>query len=121
MNMDFSISTLHGIERVKKRCNLKNQKTISKNIRLALERGKRAEDCSSWEKSFLSREAYDDCTAIAYNDHCYIFNREGRCVTMYKLPTWFGKKKHFDGKERIRNYKKYCKNKIETPNHVVYA
>jgi hypothetical protein len=28
---------------------------------------------------------------------------------MYDLPAWFGKKKRFNGKERIRDFRKYEK------------
>ena len=51
-----------------------------------------------------------NATAIAYNNFCYIVSEEGFCVTLYPLPVWFGKKKHFNGKERIRNMKAYARN-----------
>lgn len=112
MNIDTNIATIHSINRIKERCNTKNQRKAIKSIRLALQRGKRAGDFTSWERSYLSKEAYDNCVAIAYNDLCYIVNSEESCVTVYNLPAWFGKKKHFNGKERIRDYKKYCKNNV---------
>ena len=102
-------TTLHSIDRAMERCSLKNQRSAEKNISRAIQRGKRAEDCTSWERSYLSKEAHDNCTAVVYNSFCYIINESGLCVTIYPLPAWFGKKKHFDGKERIRDYKKYCK------------
>ena len=104
--------TLHSLERAKERMGL-NKKAALKQIKHALERGKTYEQFSSWEKNFLSKEAYGDCIAIAYNGFCYIFNNENDCITMYQLPVWFGKKKHFDGKNRIRNYKSYSKNMIQ--------
>ena len=110
MTIDTTIVTVHGVSRAKVRCNVKNVRSAEKNVTLALQRGKRAEDLTSWEREYLSKEAHDDCTAIAYNNFCYIVNSAGACVTLYPLPTWFGKKKHFDGKERIRNYKQYCRN-----------
>lgn len=111
MTIDTTIVTVHGVSRAKDRCNVKNVRSAEKNVTLAIQRGKRAEDLTSWERSYLSKEAYDDCTAIAYNNFCYIVNASGACVTLYPLPAWFGKKKHFDSKERIRNYKQYCRNK----------
>lgn len=102
-------NTVHSLERMKERCNIKNVKTAERNVNLAIERGKRAADFTSWERVYLNTEAYSNCTAIAYNNLCYIVNEENVCVTVYKLPAWFGKKKHFDGKERIRNYKKFCR------------
>lgn len=101
-------TTLHSLQRAKERCQLKNQRSASKNIQRALIRGKRAEDCTSWERTYLSTEAYDNCFAVAYNNFCYIFNVQNQCVTIHALPSWFGKKRHFDGKTRIRNYKSYC-------------
>lgn len=101
--------TLHSLERAKERMGM-NEKVAKKQIKHALERGKTADQFTSWERNYLEKEAYGNCRAIAYNGYCYIFNDDNTCVTMYSLPVWFGKKKHFDGKERIRNYKTYAKN-----------
>lgn len=106
---DKTITTRHSIRRAKDRCNLKNSRTAEKHIALALQRGKRAEDFTSWEHDFLANKAHDDCTAIAYNNFCYIVNSAGACVTLLPLPSWFGKKKHFDGKTHIRNFKQYSR------------
>ena len=106
-------TTLHAMEKSKERLNLKNQRSAIKNIKLAIERGKRAEDFTSWERNYLFNKSTDDIYAVAYNDFCYIVSDEGCCITLFPLPAWFGKKKHFDGKERIRDYKKYCKNNTD--------
>lgn len=100
-------ATHHSIDRAKERCHLKNQRAAERQIEKALKNGRRAEDFSSWERNYLLGEARDDCIAIAYNKFCYIVNSKNACVTLYPLPVWFGKKKRFDGKERIRDYKKY--------------
>lgn len=107
MLIDTSIITFHGSVRAKERCNFKNQRTTEKQVKLALQRGKRSNQFTSWERDYLDNESRDDCTAIAYNNFCYIVNAAGVCVTMYRLPTWWGKKKHYDGKTRIRNPKGY--------------
>lgn len=107
--INYDIATHHGAQRVKERRNLKNSRAIEKQFILAVQRGKTAKDFTSWERNYLTNKAYDDCTTVAYNDFCYIFNSAGACVTLTPLPDWFGKKKHFDGKERIRDYKKYSK------------
>lgn len=104
----FSKSTVHCLDRAKERAGF-NERKAEKMIELALKRGKRAQDFSSWEHDYLCAEACDECIAVAYNGYCYIINPEGFCITLYPLPAWFGKKKHFNGKERIRDYKKYCK------------
>lgn len=105
----INYTTYHSIDRAKERAGL-NERKATKMIELALERGKSANYFSSMEKSYLESEGYDGCTAIAYNNFCYIVNENGICVTLYPLPAWFGKKKRFDGKEKIRNPKKYSKN-----------
>lgn len=113
--------TFHAMERSKERRNLKNQRSAIKNIELAIERGKRAEDFTSWEREYLYDLATDNCYAIAYDTFCYIVSDEGCCITMYRLPAWFGKKKHFEGKERIRDYKKYCKSNAQYIESYVFA
>lgn len=106
-------TTYHSVQRVMERCNLPNQRAAVKNIHRAAQKGVRAEDCTSWEQSYLRVEGRYGCEAIAYNGFCYIFNQEEICVTVYPLPKWFGKKKHFDGKERIRDYRKYYKSNAD--------
>ena len=97
MKTTISFATVHSIDRIKERAG-KNEKNAEKLIALALERGKSADRFTSWERSYLSREASDNCTALAYDGLCYIVNENGFCVTMYPLPAWFGKKKHYNGK-----------------------
>ena len=120
MTTTFSKSTIHSIDRAKERAGI-NERKAEKMISLALERGKKSEDFTSWEKDYLQNEAYDGCIAIAFNGYCYIVNNDGFCVTLYKLPSWFGKKKHYNGKERIRDYKKYCKGNISYCEEISYA
>ena len=103
----------HSLERAKERQKLKNQRAAERNMDRALRNGKRAEDCSSWERNFLLHESHDDCVAVAYNGFCYIFNEQDVCVTLYPLPPWFEKKKRFVGKERIRDYKRYQSNFLD--------
>ena len=108
MMTTVSCSTLHSLDRAKERIGL-NSKNAKKLIAHAFSRGKTTEDFKSWERSYLEKEAYGECVAMAYSGFCYIFNPEGACVTMYSLPSWWEKKKQFDGKTRIRNAKKYAK------------
>ena len=107
--MEHKITTRHSLERAKERMGCNAKKAV-RMIRLALERGKCAEDFTSMEREFLERHSADDYNAIAYNDFCYIFDKLGACLTMYQLPSWFCKKKNFNGKERIRNPKAYSRN-----------
>ena len=107
MMIDYNVVTYHSMIRAMERTPVKNQRSAAKNVTLALLRGKPASAFSSWERNYLSSVCTSDCTALAYNNYCYVVNAEGACLTMYPLPAWFGKKKHFDGKEHIRNCKKY--------------
>lgn len=118
----FSVATFHSIERAKKRMGI-NEKKANRVITNAVEKGKRVEDLSSWERNYIGHEAKGDVNAIAFNGYCYIVNEDGFCVTMYKLPKWFDKKKHYNGKERIRKFKaysKYCDN-VEYEDELAYA
>ena len=108
MSHIISFATVHSLDRAKERTGL-NEKNAAKLIDLALQRGKTADAFTSWERNYLTKEANDHCTALAYDGFCYIVNENGYCVTMYPLPAWFGKKKHFSGKERIRNMKTYSR------------
>lgn len=104
----YETATYHSIIRAKERLGY-NEKNALKQINRALERGKTADDFTSWERNYLQNEGSENTYAIAYNNFCYIVGADGVCVTMYALPTWFGKKKHFDGKEKIRNAKAYSR------------
>ena len=107
--MTITKATYHSIERARERFS-SNEKTATKNIRLALERGKTAAEFTSKEREYLENVAKGDAIALAYNNFCYIVNENGFCVTMYALPEWFGKKRYYDGKKSIRNIKAYTRN-----------
>lgn len=111
--INTGVVTTHGIQRAKERQNLKNIRSVEKTVQLAIQRGRRAEDCTSWERNYLSKECRNGCTAVAYNNFCYIINDTGICVTIYPLPAWFDKKKAFNGKERIRNFKRYYRHNAD--------
>ena len=57
-----------------------------------------------------------ECTAKAYNGFCLIIGDNGDCVTIYRLPEWFGKKRYYDGKKTVRNAKRYA-----LPHSYLYA
>ena len=105
----FSAATFHSLDRAKERVGVKG-KQAEKMIRLAVERGKGAECFTSQEKRYLEIASSKGENAVAYNNFCYIINEYGMCITMYPLPGWFGKKKRFDGKKKIRDLKKYSRN-----------
>lgn len=103
------MTTKHSIERAKERIGA-NRKRAERIIGNALERGKGAEEFSSIEKEYLAKESSYGCTAIAYGSFCFIINESGKCVTEYRLPKYFGKKKLYNGKEKIRHPKAFIRN-----------
>ena len=109
MGANFIITTRHCEERADERRQL-NKKCINRQIQLAYERGKRAEDFrTSAERDYLMSKESADTKVIVYNGFCYILNEKDVFVTMYLLPEWFGKKHYYHGKERVRNARRYCK------------
>ena len=105
---DYCSATHHSVERTIERADM-NEKEAMRFISLAIERGKSSREFHSDERSYLESKAHEDgCRAVVYNGYVFILGKHDRCVTMYKLPTWFGKKKNYDGKQKVRNAKKYC-------------
>ena len=101
--------THHAIQRTRERTGLK-LKSSEKFITYALARGKSAEYFSANERNYiLSKETKGDCIVLVYQSFFFIIDSAGRCVTMYAVPKWFGKKKHFDGKVKIRSVKRYSR------------
>lgn len=106
--LDFCI-TKHGIVREKERCGVSQKKAL-RQVKLALERGKRVTDFKgSKEKEYMKKHESEHIYSIVYNQFCYIVSDENVVITVLPLPRWFNKKKQYDGKVRIRNCKKYSK------------
>lgn len=105
---DYFILTQHCIERAGQRLGL-TEKQAERKINLAMKYGKSSENyTTSWERKYLKSQSYDG-VALAYDSYCYIITESGICITVYPLPSWWEKKKNYNGKERIRNPKKYYK------------
>lgn len=98
--------TEHSIQRANERTRYSGR-SAERFIRNGIARGKAAEDFNQLEGSYLASLARDNCIAKAYNGYCLIISRDGECVTLYRLPNWFGKKRHYDSKTLIRNAKHY--------------
>lgn len=99
-------ASYHSLIRMEQRQGMKEEKA-KRQIKNAMLRGKRAEDFSSWEYNYLSHLCCDGTYPVVYDGWCYIFTDEGVCATTHDLPVWFGKKKRFDGKEKIKKAKTY--------------
>lgn len=99
--------TRHGFERAKERLGY-NGKTAEHFIKNAEQRGKGPEEFHTRkERNWLEKQGGRGCTAIVYNGYCVILAETNTCVTLYKVPVWFGKRGCYDGKTQIRNVSKY--------------
>lgn len=102
-------STNHCCERMEQRTKLKGDEAI-RFANNAVHKGRNASFYTGKEKRYLEEKERDDISAVTYNGYCFIINKSKEaCVTMYELPEWFGRKEHYQGKEKIRNYKKYMR------------
>lgn len=100
--------TYHSILRTEERANLTRESSIKMIIR-AQERGRGAENYPSKEREYLNQKSKNGLRAVVYADYCFIFSESDKCITMYHLPAWFGKKGKYDGKNEIRNIKRYVR------------
>ena len=106
-----NLTTYHCIQRGKKRIKTNKKKTYNLAKR-ALEYGLRytALKSNTFLAHFLKSKTNDDAFAVAYNNYCFIFSQKTlSCLTVYEIPEYIQKKQYFDGKEHIKNYKKYCR------------
>lgn len=101
--------TIHCVERINERQSIKSNARAMRKVQKAVERGSGAECFHSWERKYMENRKKGNCSPIAYDQFCYIISEDGVCVTLFPLPKNFGRRKHFDGKEKIRNVKKYEK------------
>lgn len=100
INNDFlGYDTYHCFLRAKERAGLSRKRALGQ-INLARERGIRSDDCRwSQDKKYLISRTNGENEAVAFNGMCFIFDRKtGGCITLYKLPKHFGKKKVFYNK-----------------------
>ena len=100
-------ASYHSIVRANERTRYSGD-TAVRFIENGLQRGKAADEFSQDENRYLKRASNRGCTALAYNGFCLIVNGEGKCVTLFPLPAWFGKKRFYERKVLICNARKYC-------------
>ena len=105
--------TSHSIERANERTRY-NGKAAIRFIENGIARGKTADEFTQKESKYLAGLARKNCIAKAYNGFCLIISECGTCVTIYRLPEWFGKKRYYDGKKRVRNVKSYATSRMNT-------
>ena len=103
------MNTMHSIIRASERAGLKCNEAI-RFTDLAIKNGQRAEELPCKERRYLeSKETEPACSAILYNGYIFIVKDENTCITLYMAPSWFLKKRHYDGKTRVRDAKKYLR------------
>lgn len=117
--MQNIIPTYHSIERVKERICLDEEKAFNQ-IKKAITRGKTSKDFTSLERKYLEGKFHDNVKALVYNHFCYIVTEEGVCITIHKLPPWFGKRRSYNGKDRIKKAKVYTRKHKEDDNYDSY-
>ena len=100
--------TYHAREVAPERIGLPERRA-ARFLENALDRARGAEAFTGRQRVFLEEKSRDVCQALAYNGYCLIHSSQGRCVTVYSLPTWFSRRQHYNGKERIRNMRKYMR------------
>lgn len=106
MKTDLIMATNHSLRRAKERAGL-NMASAQKVICNARERGLGPWDFTGFEREYLIGKQNQHEYAVAYQGKCFVFSDSGVCITVLELPGWFGRKKYYDRKERIRNLKKY--------------
>lgn len=77
-------------------------------IENGIRRGKTAEHFTQKENRYLVSQSREGCIAKAYEGFCFIVNELQVCVTLYRLPEWFGRKRYYDSKAPVRNVKRYA-------------
>ena len=101
--------TAHAIRRTQERAG-KKERSSEEFIEKALKYGKPPGAFFANERNFLkAKETKGDCSILVYQSFIFIVDNDGRCVTMYAVPKWFGKKRCYDGKIKIKNLKKYLR------------
>lgn len=102
------MTTIHSMERAKERTGLRNTKAEA-FIEAGLTYGKTADSFKlASDRKYLKSKCGDGAIAKVYQGYCFIINTDWNgCVTVYKLPEWFGKTHRYNGKEKIRNHRKY--------------
>lgn len=98
--------TQHSILRTKERAKLTSN-SAAKFINNAIQFGQDASHFPSKERTYLESKFSDNKKAVYYKGYCFIIADRDVCVTMFPVPSWFGKKSNFDGKIKVRNPKKY--------------
>ena len=99
------MTTNHYIERAKERCSL-NIDEAKRLENRARKNGKRTEELTGIQKSYFKIKERTGIEPVLYQGYIFIYSGE-TCVTLYEMPEALNRKHYFNGKEQIRNIKKY--------------
>ncbi len=99
--------TSHYIARAKERLGL-NRKAAIVAMEHAYERGAACTRFSSAERRYIEDRMAQGTDVLVYQGSCFLF-MNGNCLTVYKLPAWFGKRTYTETGMPVRNARKYQK------------
>ena len=81
--------TYHATERMKERLNVKSEKRMKSIAQKAYSHGIRETDCDRHTKKVFEQlaknENYSNIDARIYQDRAFIFNKEGKLVTVHPV------------------------------------
>lgn len=100
--------TRHGIIRACERAHLRHDSAV-KLITKAKRYGLRSEEMNSTERKFMQEKEQNHHYCLFYQGFIFILGADDCCITMYAVPEWFNKRGLYDGKQKIRNRKKYSR------------
>lgn len=100
--------TYHSILRTVERANLSRDSAV-RMIEKAKEYGKKAEAFPSDERKYLKQLEREGSNVLYHAGYCFILTDDYKCITMFPVPQWFGKKSRHCGKTVVRNPKKYSR------------
>lgn len=105
------MTTLHSMERIHQRLGLSGSRAEA-FLEAGIAKGRTAESFRRKdERRYLEGKSGDNIIAKVYQGYCLIIDTEWEaCITVYKLPEWFGKKQYYYEKEKLRNPAKYIRN-----------
>ena len=102
------MTTYHAIIRTMERTGLDRTAAVQ-FIGKAMERGKGTEFFNGEVRRYLESKSADGQRAIVYGFYCFIISAEDICITMYSISDRLNDKKHYDGKQKIRDIRKYMR------------
>ena len=106
-----SMYTYHSVIRTSKTAGL-NKNAAVRMIENARVKGKRSCEFGSNERKYLQRKESKGNKPVIYAGYCFVFNAQDVCITMYNVPSWFGKAQ-YQAKRQIRDPRKYYRRYAE--------